>query len=254
MMRLALLVVMFPLWLGAALLEREVPENRDGIAKYEGKHYDEAGEAFKKGAERREESPEIAYNLGAALFKKGDLEGARKAWESALAKNPSAELKARIYDGLGAAAAARQNYGDAARFFEQALRAHPDRDTAANLEIVRRLLKQQEQQEQQKQQEQKEQQEQKQEEQKNEQQKNDQQNDQQQHKQEQQNAQQAQAQTQEAQKEEQKQAAQAKKEEREKKEPEDAGAVLAPFRKRKDLQVTPFMLEKQGDPQGGQIW
>ncbi len=253
MIRIGMVMLTVPIFLGAAPFEREVPENRDGIAKYEEKRYEEAGEAFKKGAERREESPEMAYNLGASLFKKGDLDGARKAWESGLAKNPSAELKARIYDGLGAAAAAQQNYGDAARFFEQALRAHPDRDTAANLEIVRRLLKQQEQQ--QKEQEKQKEEEQKQEEQKNEEQKNDQQNDQQQNEKDQQKAQQQQPEKQEEQRdEEQKQAAQAAPKEKEQKEPEDAAAVLAPFRKRKDLQVTPFMLEKQGDPQGGQIW
>jgi len=213
--------------LAFAPFEREVPENRDGVARYEEKKYDEAGEKFKQGAERREESTELAYNLGAALLRKGDADGARKAWESALAKNPSPELKARIYDGLGVAAATKQQYREAAEFFRRSLQQHPDRDTAANLEIVRRLLKEQEKQQEQQQQQQNQQQDQKQD--------------------------QQQQQQQEDKKEQQQQAAKAEKDKRDK-DKKDKAQVLAPFRKRKDLQVNPFMLEKQGEPQGGQIW
>jgi len=225
--------------------QREVPENKKGIEKYEHQRYEEAEEEFRKGSERRSTDAEIAYNLGAALFKKGDLEEARKAWESALTKNPTTETRARIYDGLGAVAAAKQQYREAEQFFERSLRTRPDRDTAANLEIVRRLLKHQE--------EQKEQQQQQQQEEKQ----------QQEQLQEQQRQEQGQQKKEEEKKEEaqqphekEQQAAQSMKEERGKKEEgqKDKAEILAPFRKRKDLQVSPFMLERQGDPQGGQVW
>ncbi|HSA33333.1 MAG TPA: tetratricopeptide repeat protein [bacterium] len=235
--------------------QREVPENRDGTEKYGAQQYDEAGERFEKGGERIENSPELSYNLGAALMKKGDLDGARKAWEKALAQSPAPELKGRIYDGLGALSANRQQYQEAAEFFKRSLRNHPDRDTAANLEIVRRLLQQQQQQQEEKdkgdQKDKKdEEQEQKQQEQKQDQQeqKQDQQQQQQEQKQDQQQQQQ------EEKKEEQQQAAQAEKKEKEEKDKKDEKQTLAPFRQRKNLQITPFMLEREGDPQGGQTW
>ena len=227
---------------------REVPENRDGTAKYEEQKYDESSEEFKKGAERRADSPELSYNLGAALLKKGDADGARKVWEGALANNPGPELRSRIYDGLGALSANKQQYQESAEFFKRSLQNHPDRDTAANLEIVRRLLQQQQQQQQQ--QQEKDQKDEKQEDQRQDQKQEEQKQDQQQ----QQQQQQEQQQPQEDKKEEQQQAAQAEKKEKEEKEKKEDQQTLAPFRQRKNLQITPFMLERQGDPQGGQTW
>ncbi len=230
--------------------QKEVPENRDGTAKYEEQKYDESSEEFKKGAERREGSPELSYNLGAALLKKGDADGARKAWEGALAQDPSPELRSRIYDGLGALAAGKQQYQEAENFFKRSLQNSPDRDTAANLEIVRRLLKLQQEQQEKDKRDQKDQKDEKQEEQKQDQ-KKDQQQDQ---KQDQQQQQQQQQQKPEEKKEEQQQAAQAEKKEQEEKDKKDEKQMLAPFRQRKNLQITPFMLEREGDPQGGQTW
>lgn len=226
--------------------QREIPENRDGTAKYEEQKYDQSSEEFKKGAERRDDSAELSYNLGAALMKKGDLDGARAAWEQALSRGPSPELKGRIYDGLGALSANKQQYQEAENFFKRSLQNHPDRDTAANLEIVRRLLKQQQQQ----QEEEKDKKDEKQEGQKQDQKQDQKQEEQQQ----QQQQQQQQAQKPEEKKEEQQQAAQAGKKEKDEQDKKDEKQLLAPFRQRKNLQITPFMLEKQGDPQGGQTW
>lgn len=227
--------------------QKEVPENRDGTAKYEEQKYDESSEEFKKGAERRADSPELSYNLGAALLKKGDADGARKVWEGALAQNPSPELKSRIYDGLGALAAGKQQYQEAENFFKRSLQNSPDRDTAANLEIVRRLLKLQQEQQEKDKRDQKDQKDEKQEDQKQDQKQEEQKQDQQQQQQEQQKPE-------EKKEEQQQQAAQAEKKEQEEKDKKDEKQMLAPFRERKNLQITPFMLEREGDPQGGQTW
>lgn len=236
--------------------EKEASESKKGRESYSKGEMDKAGEEFSKASVRLKNNAEAFYNLGNAKLKAGDNEGALDAYRKSLETgNAVPELKSRVFHNMGNAMTSLKKLEDAEKYYIRSLIEKPQTDTAENLEIVRRMIKQQqEQQKQQQEQQKKDQQEpdNKQEEQKDSQDSQDSQDKQEQ--QEQQKQQEDQAKQDEEKKEEKQEVAQAeeKKDEDEKK--EERKAILKQFDQRKNLQISPFMLKKESDSQNGQTW
>lgn len=142
-----------------------------------------ASDLYKEAENDHPQSPEIDYNLAGALYEQGKFEEAVDRYTKAL-NTTDLNMEALAQYNLGNTYFRMGDYQNAIKSYEETLKINPDDiDAKYNLELARKMLKEQtkpQQQDQQQQQKQKEQ-EQKQDEQKKEdQQKNDQQQDQQQ--------------------------------------------------------------------------
>ncbi len=97
-----LFTFLIPLILSAAILEKEVPENKSGNEKFKKQKFDEAEKEFLKGSKRVDKSGELLYNLGNAQYKSGKFEDAIKSYEGSLATLPEdSAFKSDIYHNLG---------------------------------------------------------------------------------------------------------------------------------------------------------
>ncbi|HSW60502.1 MAG TPA: tetratricopeptide repeat protein [bacterium] len=226
---------------GFSPFEKESPESREGRKKYAAGDLEGAKSEFEKASNRLENNAEAYYDLGNSLQKSGDNEGALNSYKKSLETGGAdSQLKSKIFHNMGNSLAAMQKYKEAEEFYIRSLMEDPQDDTAENLEIVRRIIKQQEEQQQQQQQDKQKQEEQKEDKQKQEEQKEEQQ---QENKEEQQ----------QEQKEEQ-QTAQAEEKEEEEKKEEGKEAMMQQFKQRKNLQISPFMLKKDARSKNGQTW
>ncbi len=249
--------------------EKEAKESEEGRKKYEQGDMESAQKQFEKASERLKKSPQAYFDLGNARLKAGKNEEALDAYRKSLETGKAdRSLRSGIYHNMGNTFASMGKLNDAEKMFVKSLIEEPSRESAENLEIVRRMIKQQQQQQQQQKQDQQKKDDQEQEEKKDGQQQENQekqedqeqksQDQQKQEDEEQQQKEQEQAQKEEQEKkQEEKQAAAAKKEEdKEDKEEEDKekGQLLKQFKQRKNLQISPFMLQKERESDSGQTW
>lgn len=116
-----------------------------------GKSSFDAGE-FQKAAEyyqqllNEENIPEASYNLGSALYKNGDFEQSVDAFERSLAMQQEPKKAQAMYN-LGNALVNAGKLKESLPFYERSLELEPgDLDAKYNLELVKRMLQQQEQQ------------------------------------------------------------------------------------------------------------
>jgi len=127
------------------LLASARSKNREGNRLYEEKKYDEALKRYTEAQLEAPDAPQLHYNLGNVLFRKGDLEKARDEYRRALASaDPGLDPRA-IYN-LGNTFFTRQEYKDAVAAYQRALRLDPsDPDAKRNLELALLRMKQQQQ-------------------------------------------------------------------------------------------------------------
>lgn len=152
-------------WALGDLLERENPAVERGNEALRGGDPEAALEAYDEAARALPSAPGVHLNRGLALLAADDLAGARDALRIAASPESPPELRADASYDLGLAflreaearageedhAEAQKLFREAADAFRGSLRARPgDRDTAWNLELaLRRLREEQEAQEQQ---------------------------------------------------------------------------------------------------------
>jgi Ca-activated chloride channel family protein len=249
--------------------EKESKESREGRQKYEEGDMEQAQEQFEKASKRLKKSPQAYFDLGNARLKAGKNEEALDAYRKSLETGKAdRSLRSGIYHNMGNTFAKMSKLNDAEKMFVKSLIEEPSKESAENLEIVRRMIKQQEQQkkdQQKKDQEQKEKedQEKKDEQDQQDQQKQDEQSeDQKQNKEDQpkedkeQEEQKSAEKKEEQEKEEQekKQASAAKKDEKKDDDEKEKGQLLQQFKQRKNLQISPFMLQKENESDSGQTW
>jgi tetratricopeptide (TPR) repeat protein len=245
MKNILLISAVFIFLAGFTPFEKETPESREGRKKYAAGDMEGAKSEFEKASERLENSAEAYYDLGNSLQRSGDNEGALNSYRKSLETGGAgSDLKGKIFHNMGNSLAAMQKYKEAEDFFIRSLMEDPQDDTAENLEIVRRIIRQQEQQ---KQDQQKQDQEQK-EEQKQDQEKEDQQQEQKEDQQQEQKEEQKEDQQQEQ------NAAQAEEKKEEEKKEDGKEEMMQQFRQRKNLQISPFMLKKDARSRNGQTW
>jgi len=130
-------------------------KGKQGNALYEKEQYGEAAEAFRLGISAIQESGPgpvhagLLNNLGAALYRSGNMEEASKAFASAVQMAASEADVARSSYNAGNAAASNKQLEAALAQFRQSLLADPtNQDAKFNYEFVKRQLEQQQQQQQ----------------------------------------------------------------------------------------------------------
>jgi tetratricopeptide (TPR) repeat protein len=125
----------------------------NGVGAYRKKDYESAITAFRHVADQTPQKPEVWYNLGCALYQKGDNAAARRAFATAAMETSDSALRARglLHYGhtlIRNAAETQAANPDAAlleissgiRAYRSALALQPEwREAAAALEAARRL-------------------------------------------------------------------------------------------------------------------
>jgi len=115
--------------------------NDKGAAYYLRGQYDDALKALQEADRARPETPEIQYNIANSHFKKGEYDKSLAGYEKALlSEDATLAQKARYNRGN---VYYRQNdYQKAIAEYQQAVELDPnDRDAKYNLELARRMLK-----------------------------------------------------------------------------------------------------------------
>jgi len=138
--------LLLALALAPPLLASARSKNEQGNRLYEEKKYDEALKRYTEAQLEAPDSPQLHYNLGNVLFRKGDLEKARDEYRRALAAaNPALDPRA-VYN-MGNTFLSQQQYRDAVSAYQRALKLNPsDADAKRNLELALLRMKQQQQQ------------------------------------------------------------------------------------------------------------
>jgi len=246
--------------------EKEATESREGIQKYEEGDMEQAQEQFEKVSKRLKKSPEAYFDLGNARLKAGKNEEALDAYRKSLETGKAdRSLRSGIYHNMGNTFAKMSKLNDAEKMFVKSLVEDPSKETAENLEIVRRMIKQQEQQkkdQQKKDQKEKKDQEQKDDQNKQEEREKQAQDEQSKDKKDQKKEDTEQEEQKQAEKKEQqekdeqekKQASAAQKDEKKEDDEKKKGQLLQQFKQRKNLQISPFMLQKESESDSGQTW
>lgn len=280
-------VLMFLAFISMFLLafspfEKETGESVEGRKKYAVGEMAEAENEFSKAAKRLENNAEAYYDLGNALQSQQKYEEALEAYKKSLESgNATQKLRADIFHNMGNSFAGLGKYQDAEKFYIRSLEEEPSKDTAENLEIVRRIIAQQKEQEQQQQnqdqqknedQEKQDNQEQNQEDQEEEKKENQEQNEnpdnEQKNEQNQQSAEQndenngqndeenssANDDDGETQDEENGSSAEEQDDEQNGDDKSKESSVLKQFKQRKNLQISPFMLKKEQKSDSDQTW
>ncbi|MCK6457612.1 MAG: tetratricopeptide repeat protein [Phycisphaerae bacterium] len=126
--------------------------DRGNLALQE-QRWDDALEAYRRADVAQPETPEIAYNRGVALYRKGDFDKAREAFGDALrTRDPALEAKAKFNLGNCAYATALGKLNDlpgaieeltkALNYYRDSLQLNPDdREARQNIEMAQLLMK-----------------------------------------------------------------------------------------------------------------
>lgn len=132
--------------------EKEAEESVEGRKKYAVGEMAEAEKEFDKAAKRLENNAEAYYDLGNALQGQQKYEEALEAYKKSLESgNATQKLRADIFHNMANSFAGLGKYQDAEKFYIRSLEEEPSKETAENLEIVRRMIAQQQQQQEQQQ-------------------------------------------------------------------------------------------------------
>ena len=281
-----LIFVLMPLFLQAfSLFEKEAPESREGRKKYAVGEMEEAEKEFDKAAKRLENNAEAYYDLGNALQSQQKFEEALSAYQKSLETGKTTEnLRSKIFHNMGNSFAGLGKYQDAEKFYMKSLEEEPSKESAENLEIVRRIIAQQKEQDQQKNEDQEnqdqqdqenkeqnqEQQDQEEKEKQDEKEQNENPDNEQKDEQNQESAEQNDENNKgnddeqnsgmhdednETQDEEnQSAAAEEQDDEQQNDDKPKESSVLKQFKQRKNLQISPFMLKKEQKSDNGQTW
>lgn len=259
--------------------EKEAPESREGRKKYAVGEMAEAEKEFDKASKRLENNAEAYYDLGNALQSQQKFEEALSAYQKSLETGKTTEnLRSRIFHNMGNSFAGLGKYQDAEKFYMKSLEEEPSKESAENLEIVRRIIAQQKEQEEQQKQQQENQDQQDQDQNQEEKEKQDEKeqnenpDDEQKDEQNQESAEQNDENNEgnddeqnsgmndednETQDEEnQSSAAEAEEQddEQQSEEKPKESSVLKQFKQRKNLQISPFMLKKEQKSDSDQTW
>ena len=133
---------------------------QDGNKAFTESDYITASDFYHKAEQELPESPEIEYNIGGAMYKQGKYEEAVERYTKAL-NTTDLNLEGQAHYNLGNTYYRMGDYQNAIKSYENSLKVNPeDINAKFNLELARKMLKEQikpEQQDQDQQQQQKEQ-------------------------------------------------------------------------------------------------
>jgi len=132
--------------------QEERPWIRQGNKAYEKGQYKEAEISYRKGLEKKPQSPRATYNLGTALYKQKNFEEANKYYGNVNMTEMDKLSRAKVYHNQGNALMQAKKYPESIEAYKNALRSNPnDQDSRYNLAYAMSKLQQQQQQQQQQQ-------------------------------------------------------------------------------------------------------
>lgn len=118
-------------------------KNEEGNHLYRQRKYDEALKRYTEAQIEAPDAPQLHYNLGNVLFRKGDVEKARDEYRRALAAADPA-LDPRAVYNLGNTFFSQEQFKEAIAAYQRTLKLNPsDRDAKKNLELALLRMKQQ---------------------------------------------------------------------------------------------------------------
>lgn len=118
---------------------------KQGNRAYQSGQFDEALAKYKAALEENGDPGVVAYNMGNAFYELGESEAAQEAYINSLHPSKPTVLASSLYN-LGNAYFQNQKYPEAIASYIEALKRNPgDEDTKYNLELARRMLQQQQQ-------------------------------------------------------------------------------------------------------------
>ena len=139
-MRLHRIIVIFILFLINLSAKDKIKELYD-----KGK-YDQAIDKYNQIIEQHPDWPESYFGKGAALYKKGNLDDALKAFEKAIANKKPQQKAAALYNA-GNVFMQKKKYKKAMEFYKRSLEINPkDYDAKYNYELAYNMQKQKQQQ------------------------------------------------------------------------------------------------------------
>lgn len=119
---------------------------RDGNREYRGGKYEDAEVTYRKAVEKNPRNPQAAYNLANALMAQNKDSAAVDAFEKAAKLEPNKFRRAMSYHNIGVICQKHQMFKEAIEAYKEALRNNPKDDmTRYNLQLCKKQLKDQDQ-------------------------------------------------------------------------------------------------------------
>ncbi|KAA3632939.1 MAG: tetratricopeptide repeat protein [Calditrichaeota bacterium] len=116
---------------------------RKGNRAYSEANFETAQELYQSAEEEMPNKPEIAYNLGSVSFQQEDYDAAIEQYTKAL-ETTDLDMQARSQYNLGNAYFKKGDYQNAIASYQKSLEVNPDdHDAKYNLELARKMLKEQ---------------------------------------------------------------------------------------------------------------
>jgi len=147
MKRILFIINLLALCSLTALAQQESRDVRKGNRQYKKENYTEAEVDYRRGLEKNNKSFEAHFNLGDALFKQDKYQEAAEQFGLAAQQLDAKKDKDRLaatYHNLGNSYFGAQQYDQAVKAYQQALRNNPkDNDTRYNLVKAMQMLQQQ---------------------------------------------------------------------------------------------------------------
>jgi len=139
------------LWSSPLCADSAASKNNEGNRLYNQKRFDDALKLYTDAQATRPQAPELHYNIGNVLFRKGEYDKAVEEYLRAQAAPDRALSQAATYN-RGNALLMQKQFQQAVNAYVQALRADPkDQDAKRNLELALKMMQEQKKQQQQKQ-------------------------------------------------------------------------------------------------------
>ena len=142
-----LLIMVLSTWSLAAHAQTDRGLIRQGNRAYRSGSYADAETAYRKAVDKNPNNPQAHYDLGCSLLKQNNDKAADAEFQKAakLSKDPLRGSQAHY--NMGIIDQKNQDYKEAIKHYEDALKLNPkDEDARYNLELCKKLLKQQQQQ------------------------------------------------------------------------------------------------------------
>jgi Ca-activated chloride channel homolog len=143
-MRRVLLIVSGCLFVGIGVARADyITAVKDGNKAFEKKDFGKALELYNQAVPDLPVSPELDYNIGGALHGTGDFDNAIKHYQAAI-KSTDVNLEAQAQYNLGNTYYRKKDYQHAIESYQESLKLNPtDMDSKFNLELARKMLKEQ---------------------------------------------------------------------------------------------------------------
>jgi len=139
-----LLFAVLTLSAGTAMAQSTRSSVNKGVDLYHDGKYIDSEVEFRKGLEKSPDNFQANFNLGDSFYKEGKYEDALKAYNGALSKAGTNDLKAQIYHNMGNALLKDQKVKESIGAYINSLKLNPnDESTKYNLSYALDLLKNQ---------------------------------------------------------------------------------------------------------------